>query len=754
MSTLTLPIEGMTCASCVRRVERALAGVPGVTAVTVNLATESASVSLSDAAGARQALVAAVEKAGYTTRLPESTPAPRSHADDGHAAWPWIASAALSLPLVLPMAGDLVGRHWMLPAWLQFALAAPVQFWFGARFYRAGWAALKAGTGNMDLLVALGTSAAFGLSLWTWWRDAGGMPHLYFESAAVVITLVRLGKWLEARTKRQTTAAIRALAALAPQRARVLAGDVETELPIESVKLGDRVVVLPGEAVAVDGVIESGATHIDESMLTGESLPVARESGGRVAGGTLNGEGRIVVRVTAVGAETALARIVRLTEAAQGKKAPIERLVDQVAAVFVPVVLVAGLATWLGWGLLAGDWTAGLLNAVAVLVIACPCALGLATPAAVMAGTGVAARQGILIRDAEALEVAHALQVVAFDKTGTLTEGRPGVRAIDTASGNEEDALALAAALAAGSEHPLAKAVDAAAQARGLTVPAAESVAALPGRGVGGVVAGRALVLASARLLHERGLDPGPLAARAAALQAAGDTVSWLMDDTRVIALFAFGDAVKPGAGEAVRRLRAQGIVTVLISGDNAGAAAAVAKEVGVDRFEAEVLPAAKVEAITREKQGGRHGGDAPAGRALRVAMVGDGINDAPALAAADVGIAMGGGTDAAKHAAGITLMRGDPRLVADAIDISRRTWNKIRQNLFWAFAYNVVGIPLAALGMLSPIVAGAAMALSSVSVVTNALLLTRWRPAAGAAAEVAAQVAAGAAAGAAARPA
>lgn len=723
--TLELAIEGMTCASCVGRVERALRGVPGVLAATVNLATERASVTRARGGAGTAALLAAVQRAGYAAHaLHADAPAPAAKRGEG---WKVLLAAALSLPLTIPMLGDLLGRHWMLDPLLQWLLATPVQFWLGARFYRAGWAALRAGTGNMDLLVALGTSAAYGLSLYLWLRDPEVMVHLYFESAAVVITLVLFGKWLEARAKRQTTEAIRALEALRPASARVRRDGTDTEIPLAELQVGDLVVVRPGERLPADGLVEEGRSHADESLLTGESLPVAKQPGDRVTGGAVNAEGLLLVRTTAVGAESTLARIVRLVESAQAKKAPIQRLVDRVSAVFVPVVIGVALLTLLGWGLASGDWSQGLLNAVAVLVIACPCALGLATPAAIMVGTGTAARHGILIKDAEALELAHAVTTVAFDKTGTLTEGKPRLVASEPApgSGLSGDALtALAAALQAGSEHPLAAAVRAAATG---PLPAAQDVRALPGRGVAGTVDGRALQLGSTRLMDELGAAHGALDARAAALQAEGRSVSWLAETgaaPRVLGLFAFGDTLKPTAAAALAQLRALGVRTLMISGDNAGSANAIGRLLGLDEVRAEVLPGQKAEIVAALRGSAARGG--------KVAMVGDGINDAPALAAADVGIAMAGehgGTDAAMQAAGITLLRGDPALVAQAISLSRRTHAKIRQNLFWAFVYNVVGIPLAAFGLLNPVVAGAAMALSSVSVVTNALLLKRWRP-------------------------
>jgi Cu+-exporting ATPase len=717
-----LRIQGMTCASCVARVEKALKAVPGVLGAEVNLATETAQVEATRLVDLAQ-LIAAVGKAGY--RASDAAAAPSAGAPAAPAArglpdwWPIGVAALLSLPLVLPMLAMPFGLDWSLNGWLQLLLATPVQFWLGARFYKAGWKALKARAGNMDLLVALGTSAGYGLSVYQLFAHSGhGMSHqLYFEASAVVITLVLLGKWLEGRAKRQTTEAIRALQALRPETARVrgLHGDVE--MPIARVQAGDLVVVRPGERIPVDGEIVEGQSEVDESLITGESLPVHKEPGSRVTGGAVNAEGLLLVRTTAVGAESTLSRIVRLVESAQAKKAPIQRLVDRVSEVFVPVVLFIALITLLGWGLVSGDWTQGILNAVAVLVIACPCALGLATPTAIMAGTGVAARHGILIKDAEALEQAHRIDTVAFDKTGTLTEGQPTLMAAEAAGGDRDAFLRQAAAVQAGSEHPLARAVLEAAGAQ--TLPAASELRAVAGRGMAARVDGRELRLGSTRYMEELGVSLDALSARMATLQAEGRTISWLADvsDTpRLIGLLAFGDRIKSTAARAVASLHAAGVATVLVTGDNRGSAAVAGRELGIEQVEAEVLPEDKAGLIARLKAGGRV-----------VAMVGDGINDAPALAAADVGIAMSTGTDVAMHAAGITLMRGDPALVADAIDISRRTYRKIRQNLFWAFAYNAVGIPLAAFGLLNPMLAGAAMAFSSVSVVSNALLLKRW---------------------------
>ena len=727
--TIALDIHGMTCASCAGRVERALKAVPGVIGAEVNLASERARVSLGAGSVADRDLIKAVEDAGY--RASRTAPAEAGPVDDAKAESArrelrqLLTGIALTLPLALAMILQLFGADAMLPAWLQLALATPVQFWLGARFYVAGWKAVKAGTGNMDLLVALGTSAAYGLSLYQFLAfhpAATGGPHLYFEASAIVITLVLLGKWLEGRAKRQTTAAIRALMALRPDRARLRRNGAEVDVPVEEVRLGDLVVVRPGERIAVDGLIREGASSVDESLITGESLPVAKHEGDQVTGGAINGDGLLVVETTAIGTETVLARIIRLVQDAQAAKAPIQRLVDKVSAVFVPVVLLIGLVTFLAWWSFAGSAEMGIINAVTVLVIACPCALGLATPAAIMAGTGVAARHGILIKDAEALERAHAVTTVAFDKTGTLTEGKPSVIRLVANEVGEREVLRLAASLQLNTEHPLAHAVVESARLSGVAAAPASGFTALPGRGVAGKAEGRELRLGSRRLMEEMDVSIEPLAQSAGDLESDGRSISWLAElspQRRLLGLIAFGDAVKPTAIDAVAALRAAGIRTVMLTGDNAGSARVAAERLGVDQVVAEILPKDKAEAVARLKEGRRQ----------VVAMVGDGINDAPALAAADVGVAMSTGTDVAMHTAGITLMRGDPRLVADAIAISRRTYAKIWQGLFWAFIYNVVGIPLAALGLLSPVIAGAAMALSSVSVITNALLLRRWRP-------------------------
>ncbi|MEX0140585.1 copper-translocating P-type ATPase [Massilia sp. LMS1-1-1.1] len=713
---IDLNVAGMTCASCVGRVEKALLKVPGVLAASVNLATESARIKVTGGLEAG-ALIAAIDKAGYAASVPAasqaSVPAAAPNRDGMKVAF----AAVLAFPLMLPMLLEWAGIHLMLPGWLQFALATPVQFYFGARFYKAGWKAARAGSGNMDLLVALGTSAAYGLSVYQWLTAGEMLPHLYFEASAVVITLVLLGKWLESRAKRQTASAIRALQVLRPESARVRRDGVELDLPVEQVKVGDLVVIRPGERVAVDGVVVEGASQINESLITGESLPVDKHPGDKVTGGAINADGLLLVRTQAVGGETTLSRIIRLVEDAQAAKAPIQHLVDKVSAIFVPVVLVLALLTMLGWWFATGELENAIINAVAVLVIACPCALGLATPTAIMAGTGVAARYGILIKDAEALEVAHAVNTVVFDKTGTLTVGKPALAALHAHGIDDGRLLQLAASIQRGSEHSLATAVLDAAAARHIEPLPAAGLSALPGRGLAAHVDGLELKLGSTRLMQELNVDMTPLAAQAMSLENTGNTISWLASGTELLGLFAFSDQVKPNAQAAIAHLHSLGIQTVMLTGDNQGSADAVGKLLGIDTVAAKMLPADKTAKIVALK-----------GEGAKVAMVGDGINDAPALAAADVGIAMSTGTDVAMHAAGITLMRGDPALVADAIDISRRTYSKIRQNLFWAFIYNLIGIPLAAFGLLNPMVAGAAMAFSSVSVISNALLLRRWK--------------------------
>ncbi|MBP6344453.1 MAG: copper-translocating P-type ATPase [Neisseriaceae bacterium] len=717
---LVFDVSEMTCASCVGRVEKALKKQPDVLEAQVNLATEQASVTVltgTSVAG----LMHTLQKAGYPARLHE---AGMKTEDDGKGLNKetkiLIASVILTLPLVAPMILMPFGIHLMPPAWIQFVLAGVVQFVFGWRFYKAGWAAVKARAGNMDLLVALGTSAAFGLSIYEW---LFGRQHLYFETSAAVITLILVGKWLESRAKRQTTEAIRALNALRPEMARVVINGEEVEVAIAQVQVNDVVRVLPGERMPVDGEVLEGMTAADESLLTGESEWVNKNVGDQIIGGSVNTDGAILVKTTAIGAETTLARIIRLVEEAQVAKGPLQRRVDQISAIFVPVVLVIALITFLAWGLSTGDWGHAILTAVAVMVIACPCSLGLATPTAIMAGTGVAAKYGILIKDAETLERAHAIDTLVFDKTGTLTEGQPSLVASVSDGLSESEFLIVAGAVQQGSSHPLAQAVKDRAQALGLSLPDTTDMQNIVGKGAEAKVAGVQTYLGNDRLMQEKNVDLSAYRARADEFEAAGRTVSWLMQapaqgESTLLGFMVFGDEIKATAKAGIAALQAQGVTCVMFTGDKEGAAQHVAKQLGLDDVRAQMLPEDKSKNVLALKAKG-----------ARVAMVGDGVNDAPALAAADVGIAMGQGADVAKHAAGITLMRDDNRLIASALSIAHRTDRKIKQNLFWAFLYNTIGIPLAAFGFLNPAFAGAAMALSSVSVVMNALWLKRWRP-------------------------
>ncbi|MDX3774116.1 heavy metal translocating P-type ATPase [Chromatiaceae bacterium AAb-1] len=720
---LQLPLSGLSCASCASRVEKALSQVPGVISVSVNLATETASVDILTAVSLSD-LEAAINLAGYKLK-------PTASAKDKTVKQPVMAGflpvllgILLTLPLIVPMIAMLWGKNWMLPAVWQFVLATPVQFILGARFYRAAWYALKARTGNMDLLVAIGTTAAYALSVYQWLLAPSlhhGAHDLYFETSAAVVTFILLGKWLEARAKRQTADALRALAELKPEYATLLVDGQEQQIPVKALKHDDIVLIRPAERVPADGIVISGESHIDESLISGESLPVMKQAQAKVTGGSVNLDGVLQVKTTAVGAESTLEKIIRMVEQAQSAKAPIQALVDKVSAVFVPVVLAIALFALLAWGILQGDWQQAILHAVAVLVIACPCALGLATPAAIMAGTGTAARAGILIKDATVLEQACNIDIVVFDKTGTLTRGQPVLVAQHNVSLTEQQVLQIAASIQQFSEHPLGKALVKAAEAQQVSLQPAEQLQVLSGRGISAYVDGTQYFIGNARLMTQYQADLQLFDAEAEPLKAQGRTLSWLAskqgDKLKIQALFAFGDELKQHALTAVRRLQQQGVSVALLTGDNDTSAQVVVKALSIDDYKAEVLPEHKAAYIQQLQQQGK-----------RVAMVGDGINDAPALAAADLGIAMSTGTDVAMSAAGITLMRGEPALVADALIIARKTYSKIKQNLFWAFIFNIIGLPLAAFGLLNPVIAGAAMALSSVSVVSNALLLTRWR--------------------------
>lgn len=716
-----LEIGGMTCAGCAGRVERALSTVGGARKVSVNLALEQAHVEGDAEAGD---LIAAVERAGYSawrrSAEPEAAAAQGAAIADRRERWLLAVCVLATLPFAGQMAAMPFSVGWHMPPAVELLLAGIVQVLAGARFYRGSWHALRNRAGTMDVLVALGTSAAFLYSLWILF-DRGfdsASGSLYFEASAFILTLVLLGKRLEANAKRGAAAAIRGLMALRPAVAVRLRPDgTEETVPIAQIVTEDRLLVRPGARVPTDGRIVEGVSELDQSMLTGESMPVAVGPGGTVTGGSVNLSGALIVDVTAIGADTVLARIIRLVDRAQAGKAPVEKLVDRVAAVFVPVVLVIAAATFAGWLLTGAAFETALIAAVSVLVIACPCALGLATPTAVVAGTGAAARQGILVRDVEALERSNKVSRILFDKTGTLSEGEPlleDVRVHGTAV-EKDELLRLAAAAQRRSEHPLAKACIRATES--LDLPVASSFQARPGSGVLATVDGRRIVVGTRDLLSREGVETGDVASDDAAdVGRGGATVVHVAIDGNLAATLTFRDRVRPTSAAAIAALRQDGIQVALISGDGAPAARHLAAAVGIDDVRARVMPEKKAAAV----QAFRDAGDI-------VAMVGDGINDAPALAAADVGIAMGSGTDIAMETAGITLMRPDPLLVPKALAIGRATVAKIRQNLFWAFGYNVICIPLAALGYLSPALAGAAMALSSVSVVVNSLTLRRW---------------------------
>ena len=719
-------ISGMTCAACSSRLEKVLSRVPGVEQASVNLATEKARIVAPLGAVSQQSLMQAVNKAGFTATPTVTEKEQRALQEqaarrrDRLELIKLVLAVVLTLPLAVPMFLMPFGIDLMLPAWVQLLLATPVQFWIGWRFYEGAYKSLRGGAGNMDVLVVLGTSAAWGLSTWVTLTGMGD-GHLYFEGSAMVITLVLFGKWMEGRAKRSAASAIRALMDLQPDLARVERDGQVEEMPVERLTLGDVVVVRPGERIPVDGDVLEGRSQIDESLITGESLPVLREVGDNVTGASVNGEGLLRIRVTRLGAESTLARIIRLVETAQASKAPVQKLVDRISEIFVPVVVAIALLTFLGWWLIVGDLSTAFLASVSVLVIACPCALGLATPTAIMVGTGVAARRGILIKDADALERAHQCDTVVFDKTGTLTQGRPEVEHIVTNGMAEDQLLQLTASAQQGSEHPLAKAVLRQAEHKQLSLSPVSAFNSHPGLGLTATVDGAEIAIGSRRFIAELVDQLGALDGQASGLEHEGCTIMWVsrrqLEQHQLLGFIAVRDPVKAEALDAVQALKALGLKSVMLTGDNRPAAEAVAKQLGIDQVIAQVLPEEKAQEVAWLKgQGGA------------VAMVGDGINDAPALAAADVGMAMATGTDVAMHTAGVTLMRGDPRLVADALSVSEATYRKIRQNLFWALIYNLVAIPLAASGMLNPVIAGAAMAMSSVSVVSNSLLLRRWK--------------------------
>jgi len=718
MDTIRLQLDGMTCATCAVRVEKVLRKQDGVATAQVNFANETATLALSQDLDPAT-LIEAIRRAGFDAS-PAATDAEAREvrarlalrADRKRLALVAMAGA-LTLPLVLPMLLAPLGVGFAVPGWLQLVLAAPVQFIAGARFYRGAWGALRARSANMDVLVSLGTTAAFALSTVLLLQ---GEEHLYFEGGATVITLVLLGKWMERRARRKASSAIESLLDLRPQTARVLRdGEIMEGVPVEALGAGEVVAVRPGEAVPVDGVVVWGQSELDESMLTGESLPVSRGVGGSVVAGSLNGRGLLHVETTRAADESTLATIIALVEDAQASRAPIQGLVDRISAVFVPAIVVLSLLAFGGWMLVGATVAEALMVAVAVLVIACPCALGLATPAALMVGTGAAARAGVLVEDAEALETARRVNLVVFDKTGTLTEGRPEVT--ELLSTEPERMLSLAAAAEVGSEHPLGAALVREAERRDLPTQDLQAFEARPGRGVVAQIGGAEVLVGSRRLLHEAGLDTAPWEDDARAEEGRGRIVVWVARDGEVLGCVAIGDRIRPESLAVIASLKRRGIESAIATGDNRRTAGWVAEQLGIDRVEAELLPADKAAWVVRLREEGRV-----------VAMVGDGVNDAPALAAADVGFAMGTGADVAMRTAGVTLMRPELGLVVAALDISAATTRTIRQNLFWAFAYNVVGLPLAALGLLTPMFAGGAMALSSVSVLANALRLQRWR--------------------------
>ena len=726
---LSFPVGGMTCSSCAGRVEKALKRVPGVLDANVNLALERADVTVARGAVNVRTLADAVVGAGYEVNLNEEDSEPaqaeaeqhaREHARLRRESFTLWVSIALTVPLVGQMLAHFLGIGFHLPPIVELLLATPVQFVIGARFYKAAYKALSAGAGNMDVLVVTGTSAAYAYSCYLFITlGAQAQGHLYFEASAVIITLVLLGKYLESRAKRGTTAAIRQLMDLRPQTARVRIQGADREVPIRAVQQDDIVIVKPGERIPVDGMVLSGASEVDEALITGESLPVAKTVGATVTGGAINGNGLLEIRATHVGADSTLSKIIALIERAQSGKAPVQRLVDRISALFVPAIMLIAAATFTAWLLMGGNFESALIAAVSVLVIACPCALGLATPTAIMTGTGAAARAGILIKDVESLERAHRLDVIVFDKTGTLTEGHPNLVDLHALDGDDKHMLRMAAAVQQGSEHPLARAILDRAQSGNLALPPVTEFRSVTGRGVAGTVNGARVLVGNTKMLQEYDIDMSAAdESSARAWEAQAKTVVWVAEGKQVLGCLAIADPLRREASDAVHLLDAMHVETVMLSGDAVAVVQEIARQAGVSRFEGGFKPDDKAAFVEKLRQDGRV-----------VGMIGDGINDAPALAASDVGIAMGTGTDVAMETAGITLMRADPRLVAGSIAASRATFRKIKQNLFWAFIYNVIGIPLAAFGMLTPAIAGLAMAMSSVSVVSNSLLLRGWRP-------------------------
>ncbi|WP_026962578.1 heavy metal translocating P-type ATPase [Alicyclobacillus herbarius] len=710
-------IEGMTCAACAARIEKVVGRLDAVKSVHVNLASEKAHISFVPGVIQETDLIRTIEKAGYGAKLASKTAVEEErrrkqevYRRDFIKFW---VSVVLTAPLVIQMFIMLFGGMAFMPNWVSWLLATPVQFYIGWRFYKGAYHSLRGGAANMDVLVALGTSAAY---VYSAIRTLQGHPDVYFDSSATVVTLIFMGKLLEARAKAKSSSAIESLAKLGAKVAHVLRDGKEIDVPVEELRVGDMVRVRPGEKVPSDGIIKEGNTAIDESFLTGEPLPVTKSPGDAVVGASVNQTNTFTMEITKVGSDTALAQVIRLVDQAQGSKAPVQRLADKISGIFVPIVLGIAALTLILWGIFTG-WSHGLIAAVAVLVIACPCSLGLATPTAIMVGTGLGAESGILIKGGEYLELAHKVSAVIFDKTGTLTSGKPRVTDVWTMEGvTNQDLLTAASALEAQSEHPLGAAIIKYSQDQGVVIPSATDVRAVPGQGIEGRVDGRTVRIGNRRWLTEMGLTEFP-DKPLTQFENAGKTAVMVASGEQLLGIIAMADTIKPDARDTVRRLKNMGIKVWMITGDNERTASAVAAEVGIENVMAGVLPGDKATKVNELRKHGRI-----------VAMVGDGINDAPALAAADIGIAMGTGADVTLEAADIALMHGSTHGVVDAIQLSKATMRKIRQNLFWAFFYNVLGIPLAAFGILSPIIAGAAMAFSSVSVVSNSLLLRRLR--------------------------